>query len=1267
MGQKIEYGKAGLITSSHDPTKSLLGHTEGSEGKLLDWRDTTSYPGPYDTGPTNFAYLISTPIKYPLAGPDDDPWVWPFNEWVKMMTPRQIHITDFHLYHGLDYNTGERIMDTHPLVPDNPYIHLKNPCYWVDKEASPNYITARASETKYLWKIIGPGWAAKIPGVKETTEERTLVHPVCKTNTTAGSGSEFGTNPKIIKVFNTIEMRDGMTVTGDGIPASTTIADVLSSSLVLLNNDVTATSSGYIPLTFKYQHSHFVGAEGAEGQKWRDWQTADWESKNVWYGNADSIDTRESMLVFMTDALHTIKTKITLKNPITSSTWDNPYSWGGTGSQWDGFEVISPPNYSEGTDFVSLAIANNYPAGDYEVYNHQVWEGNGDPDLAPGALGISTGISTLTNPFGDRGGWALYNSWQMCKNHIIYEENLPNFPNHDYYSWEQEMNDGVVPEATIAPSGAWSIQNRLPYSPHRAYIYGDLIDTRFVTAKISYDEDPEEVGNNISWVACTANGTIESNLTHPNSVFTGLQQYSPSRAASLVNGNWVGSLAEGGLELGRGYFITASGDVDALTYSDGHTIFPDYMIEQGYGNYPVQVWGDSILLDPDTGIWIGPDFTINTFDYDSGQSGCHALMWFGDICEPHQTHEYPVGQGVKWYNLVIPNNSEGANWYPQPGEGNDSGGSDNPNFGKSYWTVIHPTDYSTFPFGEVGGEGNPWHYAGFMPLSSKKSLITLSNISGYNHKEFAIQDIEEYHYGTLRHTDTSGFYWMDALLNQSIVKPLLGNNNDLQYHQYESFWAKYWYDPIRQEQFASMGGRVGCQQWNCFTVDDYESYLSQNSPNNLWKEEQLHGRASEEKILCSGEDIKWDVRTAQHNDTYNNSYFDPRWNSFSLQNWSRECTGVPRYHDGGTLTSVKGTWNEPGNQGLGSQWFAMETTLSSIPVHSKYNAQDMTRYNGTSPWDNYIAGKSPTTGNVWNKFKHGGAYAKQWPERAPGFDKSNVADGSYHLTDAASNTGDRISCYSMPFTWLFWSGTSKRFFKVRPVIVRWKYYDDSFNALPVPELCFWYYADNHRTYMNDLKGRTMALGTNTGDYAPQEFFSDSGFYDGSDNLSVNNGLSHGVDPTTGLAASGLSTTPYLHGGSFIDYTLPSPILHPIPGGTVSGSMYEENSTSGNGGEFENHYTIKNIESGEQAAQLNFWCGKYNRPGHPKHGTIQPVNDRTRAYMTATAGGTSFEYQYGHRHYMMIQNGTSITFNTSMESSGSDKFERDYNLELENGE
>ena len=54
-------------------------------------------------------------------------------------------------------------------------------------------------------------------------------------------------------------------------------------------------------------------------------------------------------------------------------------------------------------------------------------------------------------------------------------------------------------------------------------------------------------------------------------------------------------------------------------------------------------------------------------------------------------------------------------------------------------------------------------------------------------------------------------------------------------------------------------------------------------------------------------------------------------------------------------------------------------------------------------------------------------------------------------------------------------------------------------------------------------------------------------------------------------------------------------------------------------------------------------------------------------MTATAGGTSFEYQYGHRHYMMIQNGTSITFNTSMESSGSDKFERDYNLELENGE
>ena len=195
MGLKIEYGNAGYIETDYDASKSLLGHKEGSVGRLYDRRSTISYPGPYSPGYKLTNLLFSFPFKYPLAQAGEDPWLWPFDEWVKIITPRQVHISDFHSFHRLQYQNGNP-MPVGDVSWGTPYF---GPC--------------RASETKYLYKIIGPGKSGTVNGMvgnlsKEVTY--TFTHPNCKTNTTAGSGSTLGTNPKVIEVFNTIEVENGM-------------------------------------------------------------------------------------------------------------------------------------------------------------------------------------------------------------------------------------------------------------------------------------------------------------------------------------------------------------------------------------------------------------------------------------------------------------------------------------------------------------------------------------------------------------------------------------------------------------------------------------------------------------------------------------------------------------------------------------------------------------------------------------------------------------------------------------------------------------------------------------------------------------------------------------------------------------------------------------------------------------------------------------------------------------------------------------------------
>ncbi|MAZ97716.1 MAG: hypothetical protein CMP53_09370 [Flavobacteriales bacterium] len=69
----------------------------------------------------------------------------------------------------------------------------------------------------------------------------------CDTDTSAGSGTTFGTNPRIIEMDSTDKLRPGMAVTGTGV--SGTIVTVNSTTLFTLSADVTATNTN-TTLTF---------------------------------------------------------------------------------------------------------------------------------------------------------------------------------------------------------------------------------------------------------------------------------------------------------------------------------------------------------------------------------------------------------------------------------------------------------------------------------------------------------------------------------------------------------------------------------------------------------------------------------------------------------------------------------------------------------------------------------------------------------------------------------------------------------------------------------------------------------------------------------------------------------------------------------------------------------------------------------------------------------------------------------------------------------
>ena len=71
----------------------------------------------------------------------------------------------------------------------------------------------------------------------------------CDTNHTAGSGSSFGGNPKIVQMDSTANIRVGMYVTGTGIAAYSYVTQIDSATLFRVNLDTTATNSNQT-LTF---------------------------------------------------------------------------------------------------------------------------------------------------------------------------------------------------------------------------------------------------------------------------------------------------------------------------------------------------------------------------------------------------------------------------------------------------------------------------------------------------------------------------------------------------------------------------------------------------------------------------------------------------------------------------------------------------------------------------------------------------------------------------------------------------------------------------------------------------------------------------------------------------------------------------------------------------------------------------------------------------------------------------------------------------------
>lgn len=93
-----------------------------------------------------------------------------------------------------------------------------------------------------------------------------ITDATCDTDHSAGSGTTFGSNPKIIKCDSTALLSEGMTVSGTGIATNSVITDILSNTLFKVDLDTTATNNNQT-LTFTgfYGHQGYINARSWVG------------------------------------------------------------------------------------------------------------------------------------------------------------------------------------------------------------------------------------------------------------------------------------------------------------------------------------------------------------------------------------------------------------------------------------------------------------------------------------------------------------------------------------------------------------------------------------------------------------------------------------------------------------------------------------------------------------------------------------------------------------------------------------------------------------------------------------------------------------------------------------------------------------------------------------------------------------------------------------------------------------------------------------------
>ena len=86
----------------------------------------------------------------------------------------------------------------------------------------------------------------------------------CDTNHTSGTGTTFGSNPKVIKMDSTSAVKAGANVSGTGIATGTTVAAVTNSTHLLLSTATTATNDNQT-LTFNNGYWTLSGGTGKGG------------------------------------------------------------------------------------------------------------------------------------------------------------------------------------------------------------------------------------------------------------------------------------------------------------------------------------------------------------------------------------------------------------------------------------------------------------------------------------------------------------------------------------------------------------------------------------------------------------------------------------------------------------------------------------------------------------------------------------------------------------------------------------------------------------------------------------------------------------------------------------------------------------------------------------------------------------------------------------------------------------------------------------------